>query len=229
MSLILSIETATDVCSVSVSEDNSILSIRETAEQKSHASILTTFISECIKEAGTTLDKLDAVAVSKGPGSYTGLRIGVATAKGICFGCDKPLIPVGTLPAMVAYRLKQNPADQRIQVPMIDARRMEVYTAAFDHELNNLMEINAVILDAQSFQQLETQHNGLLLFGDGVIKAQPLYENFSSYSFDTETLPSSIGVAMLATQLLKNQAFADIAYFEPFYLKDFVAPKSAKT
>jgi tRNA threonylcarbamoyladenosine biosynthesis protein TsaB len=226
VSIILNIETATDVCSVAVSKNGSILSLKESLEGKSHAALLTTFISECIKDAGTTFKDLDAVAVSKGPGSYTGLRIGVATAKGICYGSNKPLIAVGTLKAMAALRLKNHPGDQRLAVPMIDARRMEVYTAAFDHQLTMVMDVDAVILDENSFDRIKSHIGGLVLFGDGIAKARHLFEN--QFDIDDDSRASAEGVAAIAHQMFDKQAFTDTAYFEPFYLKDFGGKKTGK-
>ena len=174
MSVILSIETATDVCSVCVSRDGKILSIREIHKGKSHAEVLTSFISECAEEAKIDLQEIDAVAVSKGPGSFTGLRIGVATAKGLCYALDKPLIAVNTLHGMAAMRSLKALSDSVIMVPMIDARRMEVYTAAYDLDLREISEVEAVILTQDSFSTILAENQKLVLLARirAVIKRQ---------------------------------------------------------
>ena len=228
MSVILSIETATDVCSVCVSRDGKILSIREIHKGKSHAEVLTSFISECAEEAKIDLQEIDAVAVSKGPGSFTGLRIGVATAKGLCYALDKPLIAVNTLHGMAAMRSLKALSDSVIMVPMIDARRMEVYTAAYDLDLREISEVEAVILTQDSFSTILAENQKLVLFGDGSIKAKALFESNKQIEFDDEALPSAEGIARIASQLYENQLFEDLAYFEPYYLKDFMGPKAKK-
>ena len=222
MPLILSIETATDVCSVALSEGEEVLSLREDLKGRSHASLLTTFIHDVIKEAEVELSSLDAIAVSKGPGSYTGLRIGVATCKGLCYALDKPLIAVGTLPAMVAARNLDQRDDQKLQIPMIDARRMEVYTAVFTSGLKKVRDVEALILNKDSFSGLDTSGHGIVMFGDGMVKAESLFRDIPGIEFDHEARPSARGVAQLAFQSFDNQDFVDIAYFEPYYLKDFV-------
>ncbi len=222
MPLILSIETATDVCSVSLSEGAEILAIREDSEGRSHASLLTTFIHDVINEVGVESSSLDAIAVSKGPGSYTGLRIGVATCKGLCYEIDKPMISVGTLPAMVASRMLDHPTEKKIQVPMIDARRMEVYTAMYHPDLTVVKDVEALILDINSFSGSDKTEQGMVMFGDGMPKAQELFRDRENVDFDHVARPSAKGVAIIASQRFENQEFEDIAYFEPYYLKDFV-------
>lgn len=228
MSVILCIETATDVCSVCVSNDGKVVSIREVHQGKTHAEVLTSFVGECIDEANVGLRDIDAVAVSKGPGSFTGLRIGVATAKGLCYSLDKPLIAVNTLLSMAALKVQSASYDNRVMVPMIDARRMEVYTGAYDSELNNISKVDAVVLSSDTFKEITAKHGKLVLFGDGAKKAKKIYEGNDQIVFDDALFPSSAGIALVATQLLNNQTFEDLAYFEPFYLKDFMGPKAKK-
>jgi tRNA threonylcarbamoyladenosine biosynthesis protein TsaB len=205
-----------------LSEGTDILAIREHIEGRSHASLLTTFINDVIKEAGVELDALDGVAVSKGPGSYTGLRIGVATCKGLCYALNKPLIAVGTLPAMVASRMMDHPTDKRIQVPMIDARRMEVYTAMYTPDLAVVRNVEALVLERDSFSLDDINDQGMVMYGDGMPKAEELYRDITGAEFDHAARPSARGVALIAAQKFDNQVFEDIAYFEPYYLKDFV-------
>ena len=174
MSLILNIETSTSVCSVVLSKDNEIVIKKETNEQNAHSSILTVFIEEIFNEAPYNISKLDAVSVSKGPGSYTGLRIGVSVAKGIAYGIDKALISVSTLQAM-ALGMKENLLKKNIDIsnilfcPMIDARRMEVYASIFDAELNTVKKISAEIIDENSFIEF-LKDKKVYFFGDGAEK-----------------------------------------------------------
>ncbi len=182
-----------------------------------------------MKQAGKKLGELDAVAVSKGPGSYTGLRIGVSAAKGFCFALEKPLIAVPTLLSMASSQLAIN--DQRstinnLLVPMIDARRMEVYCAAYDQELNEIMPVQAKIIDESSFSELASGHS-LALFGDGASKCKAVLENKRGFSFIDNVFPSAKDMAGLSEKAFAEKRFEDLAYFEPFYLKDFVGNQKA--
>lgn len=227
MTLILNIETATAVCSVCITKDNEVLALRETSESNSHARVVAVFIDQMLKETGIDKHLLDAVAVSKGPGSYTGLRIGVSTAKGLCYALDKPLIGIGTLESM-AYGMKQLPLTKTkglpvIYIPMIDARRMEVYTALFDENLIRIKETTADIITADSYSNLLADHH-LVIAGDGAEKCRALLDH-PNISFLEDFSVSSIHMVQPAIRQFKAGAFEDTAYFEPFYLKDFIAGK----
>ena len=221
MSLILGIETSTTVCSVALTRDGATVAREKLYLEKSHSSLLTIAISDLLKHAGVQRQELSAVAVSKGPGSYTGLRIGVSTAKGICYALDKPLISVNTLKAM-AHEINRFNTGSALLCPMIDARRMEVYTALFDADLKELDATRALILDEESFAETIAQ-NQVFFFGNGAAKFQPLVESQSNAAFIEGISPSAEAVAQLAQQSFDQQVFEDVAYFEPYYLKDFIA------
>ena len=221
MANFLNIETATKNCSVSVSKNLEILAIIELNEGKfSHAEKLHSFILEAIEKAGMTMKDLDAVTISKGPGSYTGLRIGVSAAKGLCYSLDIPLISVSTLGSMARQiSLKEN----EFVVPMLDARRMEVYSAVFDHRYNQVRDTEAEIIDQTSFSDL--LNKGIVYFaGDGAEKCKA-YIQHENARFLTNIYPSSRELGSMATHKFNKGEFEDVAYFEPFYLKDFVAGK----
>jgi tRNA threonylcarbamoyladenosine biosynthesis protein TsaB len=230
MSCILCLETATSVCSVAVAIDGDVLSFKESDILNSHASLLTPFIEDVLREAGLALDRLDAVAVSKGPGSYTGLRIGVSTAKGLCYALDRPLIAVGTLEAMaagMAARIKNintMAAEKCLLCPMIDARRMEVYDALYDLENNRVRETKAEIIDGQSFAEFFRDH-AIYFFGDNAAKCKPYLAHRPNAVFIDDFLPSARHLAGPAEERYRKKMFEDIAYFEPFYLKDFIPGK----
>ncbi len=227
MALILSIETATAVCSISLSSGDKILGIKETSEHNSHSKVVAVFIDELLRETGTDKHSLDAVAVSKGPGSYTGLRIGVSTAKGICYALDKPLISIGTLESM-AHGMKMQPFPEKpglplIYVPMIDARRMEVYTAMFDEHLSQIKETTADIIDADAFSNILPGYH-LVIAGDGADKCHSLLDH-PNITFLDNFVVSARYMAGPVNRLFEAGIFEDTAYFEPFYLKDFIAGK----
>lgn len=226
MALILSIETATEVCSVALLLDGNVLAIRETAGSNEHSAQLTLFIEEVMREAGKLLREIDAVAVSMGPGSYTGLRIGVSTAKGLCFSLDKPMIAVSTLNAMALSARKTYPglfAAGTLLCPMIDARRMEVFTALYDLDLNEIRPAEALILLEESFELFQGKQ--LAVFGNGAAKCKELFAASGNINFPGELLPSAISVGELAEAKFILGEFENTAYFEPFYLKDFIAGK----
>jgi tRNA threonylcarbamoyladenosine biosynthesis protein TsaB len=228
MALILNIETATQVCSVGLSNGTEILSIRESREKNIHASLITVFSEEVCREAGILMNELDAVSVSKGPGSYTGLRIGVSTAKGFCFALDIPLIAVPTLQSMALGALwsledSPKPPANALYCPMIDARRMEVYTALFDQQNREVRATEALIVDEESFHE-EIETNIIYYFGDGAEKCREvLYHEHMIYLNDLH--PSATNQAVLANAKFLSKDFEDLAYFEPYYLKDFIAGK----
>jgi len=220
MSTILQIETATPVCSVAISVDGETVVLKEEKAPNIHASNLTLFIDEAMKTAGIAYADLDAIAVSKGPGSYTGLRIGVSTAKGLCFALDKPLIAINTLKMMANGYLLQHSHFGGLVCPMIDARRMEVFTAIFDHQLNEVAHTHAKIVDDKSFV-LELQNNYVSFIGDGAEKCKVVIDDPNAH-FHLENYNSAAFMSSLAYAAYQANEFEDVAYFEPFYLKDFV-------
>ena len=225
--MILCLETATPVCSVAINDGSKTLALRECKGQNAHSEKITIFIKEVLDEVGVGYSQLDAVAVSKGPGSYTGLRIGVSTAKGVCYAAGLPLMAVDTLHAMaVGMREKLGTELQHddLLIPMIDARRMEVYCAIFDAEMYPLKGTEALVVDEHSFDDLLDGHR-LWLFGDGAPKLKALFKENSKIQVVEDFSPSAAFMASLSDQALKAKDFVDVAYFEPFYLKDFVAGK----
>lgn len=223
--MILCIETATNVCSVSLCHETKILGLRESHIDKSHASLLTVFIEELLSEHKISAEALDAVAVSKGPGSYTGLRIGVSTAKGICYGAKIPMIAIGTLKSMyhgAIEKFKTYPDINNILIcPMIDARRMEVYSSVFNYKGEELRAVKAEIINDKSFSDL-LSHSPVLFFGNGAAKCKDLINHPNAIFIDNYEL-SAGSLALPAQKALENKEFEDVAYFEPYYLKDFVA------
>ena len=225
--MILCFETATPVCSVALNDGCCTLALRETEGQNAHSEKITNFIREAMETAGIDYRQLDAVAVSKGPGSYTGLRIGVSTAKGICYAADVPLMAIDTLEAM-AHGMKEKLSSQLTEndllIPMIDARRMEVYAAIFDAKLNKIADTAALVIDENAFEDLRKDHR-LWLFGDGAPKLSKVFENQPNITVIDGFKPSAAFMRNLADKALREHDFVDVAYFEPFYLKDFIAGK----
>ena len=223
--MILCLETATPVCSVALNDGCCTLALRETEGQNAHSEKITNFIREVMETAEIDYSRLEAVAVSKGPGSYTGLRIGVSTAKGICYAADLPLMAIDTLEAM-AYGMKAKLGSQITEndllIPMIDARRMEVYAAVFDANLNKINDTAALVIDENSFGDLRKEHR-LWLFGDGAPKLGKLFESQPNINIIDGFRPSAAYMRPLAEKALREHGFVDVAYFEPFYLKDFIA------
>lgn len=223
MSTILNIETATRVCSVALAVDGEVVSLKESHEKNAHAENITLFSESVVQMVGLELHQLDAIAVSKGPGSYTGLRIGVSTAKGFCYSLDKPLIAINTLESLASgMARKHDQPNGYLFCPMIDARRMEVYAAVFDHELRVVKETEAVIIDEQSYTGLLEKYR-IVFAGDGAEKCKDVLGNNSNAVFFDEILPSAAFLGQLAERRFKEGKFENVAYFEPFYLKDFVA------
>ena len=218
LAIILNIETATKNCSVSLARNGEVIAIKELNNGNySHAEVLHPFIVDILKEANLNSNEIDAVAVSKGPGSYTGLRIGVSAAKGLCFAFGKPLIALKTLVSLA----NAISIDAGFIVPMIDARRMEVYAAVFDENCKEVREIKAEIIDANSFSDyLET--NKVYFLGDGAAKCKEIITHKNAIFID-DKFPSSKEMAILSYNKYKKNDIEDVAYFEPFYLKDFVA------
>jgi tRNA threonylcarbamoyladenosine biosynthesis protein TsaB len=226
MSLILSIDTSTKVCSVALHIDGKLLAISELYTEKSHSGMLTTLCESVVKYAGFSLKSLDAIAVAKGPGSYTGLRIGVSTAKGFCFALDKPLIAINTLEAM-AYQLKDFYDETHLLCPMIDARRMEVYFQILDNQMNVILETEAKIINELSFSEILNEKK-VIFFGDGAAKCQAEITHNNAIFLHTEIHPSAKTVGLLATNSLEKSLFENVVTFEPFYLKDFVGTQPKK-
>jgi tRNA threonylcarbamoyladenosine biosynthesis protein TsaB len=223
--MILQIETATTVCSIALASDGKIVAYKQINERNIHAEVITLFIEELIIAAGIGYHNLDAIAVSSGPGSYTGLRIGVSTAKGLCFALDKPLIAIETLAAMADGIPSQTEIGSNLLLcPMIDARRMEVYTAIFNAKGEKIKPTAAEIIDENSFREL-LAGNKILFFGDGAEKCQSAL----GYSPNAQFLPgftnSAAYLTKRAAEKFMAKDFEDVAYFEPYYLKDFIAGK----
>ena len=216
MTYILNIETATKNCSVSLTKNGQTIALREIAEQGySHAEKLHVFIEEIIREAGILFNDLSAVAVSHGPGSYTGLRIGVSTAKGLCYSLNIPLISIDTLTSL-ASKVK---IEKGIIIPMIDARRMEVYSAIFDSNFAMIREVQAEVLNENSFSDFKET---IYFLGDSNEKAKTILTNSNFVFLDDFVYPSSTEMNILSFEKYKNRTFEDVAYFEPYYLKDFM-------
>jgi tRNA threonylcarbamoyladenosine biosynthesis protein TsaB len=246
MPLILHIETATNVCSIALAGDGELLSWKESSLKNSHAAVITEFIADVTKSTNHELSSIDAIAVSKGPGSYTGLRIGVATAKGLCYALDKPLIAVPTLESM-AYGIQNS--EFRIQnslmasgiresavgsrqsavklliCPMIDARRMEVYYALYDTDGHEIRETRAEIIEENSFSDLLSDHT-IIFGGDGSMKCREVLKSQKNAVFLDNFEASAKFMISLAEEKFNKKEFEDLAYFEPYYLKDFIAAKA---
>ena len=231
MSLILCIETGTDVCSVGIARDGELLSLRESDMGRDHARLVAVYVDELLKETDLRPEELDAVAVGMGPGSYTGLRIGVSFAKGLCYGLNIPLIAVGSLDAMTQVAIEDHEAgiisvenwDEALLCPMVDARRMEVYTQIFDAACQPLSEVGAEVISEQSFERWRKDRQ-LVIFGNGAAKCLEVLKDVAYIN----VTPSARGLARLAHQRFEAGKFVDIAYFEPFYLKDFIVIPSKK-
>lgn len=231
MSLILCIETGTDICSVGIARDGELMSLRESDQGRDHAKQVAVFVDELLRETGVKPDELDAVAVGMGPGSYTGLRIGVSFAKGLCYGLNIPLLAVGSLEALTDVAIKDYEAgiiqvegwDEAFLCPMVDARRMEVYTQIFNSRCESQSEVSAEIITEESFSQWRAKGK-LVIFGNGAAKCQEMLPD----AIYIDVAPSARGLTRIANQLFEAGKTVDIAYFEPFYLKDFVVIPSKK-
>ncbi len=216
--MILNIETATKNCSVSLAKNGEVLAIRELNDGNySHAEKLHPFIQDLLKEANVITSNLDAVAVSKGPGSYTGLRIGVSAAKGMCFAIDKPLISIETLKSL-AHSIS---IEEGLIVPLLDARRMEVYSAVYNSIYEQVREIKAEIITEDSFKE-ELSKGKVYFLGDGAAKCKEVIIHDNAVFIEDE-FPSAKEMAVLSYNKYKKNDIEDVAYFEPFYLKDFIA------
>ncbi|MGY3211077.1 tRNA (adenosine(37)-N6)-threonylcarbamoyltransferase complex dimerization subunit type 1 TsaB [Mucilaginibacter sp. HD30] len=223
---ILQIETATTVCSVALANRGEVIAFKEIDQRNIHAEVITVFIDEILKNAGIKYNELDAVAVSSGPGSYTGLRIGVSTAKGLCYALDKPLIAVETLEAMAEGIIARGVNGDILLCPMIDARRMEVYTALFDAAGNRVQATNAAIIDENSFSA-QLEKSKILFFGDGAPKCRETLSGNANALFIGNFTNSAVHLTKKAYQKFQAGQFEDVAYYEPYYLKDFLVTKKA--
>lgn len=235
--LLLSLDTSTTVCSVALHNDGSLLGCYELFTERTSSSMLTTLMGNVVQQAGFQLSDLDAVAVAKGPGSYTGLRIGVSTAKGLCFALDKPLLSVNTLQAMAEQVRLLAPLAARgstptprspLFCPMIDARRMEVYCTFYDQTGAEVKPTAAEIIDENSFEKWLAEHQ-IVFFGDGAAKCRAILGHHPNALFLDELIrPSARTIGQLATDRFKAGQFEDVATFEPFYLKEFMTTKPRK-
>jgi tRNA threonylcarbamoyladenosine biosynthesis protein TsaB len=222
LALILNIDTATDIASVCISDNGYSIAYSENNQQKEHASFVHAAINSILKEAGKELAQIDAFAVTSGPGSYTGLRVGLANAKGFCFALNKPLITVNTLQVMAKAAMMENsPAINNINMlycPMIDARRMEVYTAIYNRAMETQLKPTAVVIEPESFDRW-LNNSPILFFGSGSAKLKGLLSNEKAVFADINS--NAKNLAQLAEKLFSQKKFADIAYAEPDYVKDF--------
>ncbi len=227
--MILCLETATGVCSVALCDNNGVVASRESSDSRSHASLLTVFAGEVLREKKLKASDLDAVAVSKGPGSYTGLRIGVSAAKGIAFAASVPLIGIETTLSMF-FGMKEKQTSiygkNILFCPVLDARRMEVYYAIYDSEGRTVKGITAEIINGNTFTDI-TRNNRLIIFGEGALKLKSVI-NDPGVKIEEDFRMSASHMLIPALEAYRNQRFEDVAYFEPLYLKDFIATKPKK-
>lgn len=224
MAIILNIETSSTNCSVSVSDNGNVISlIEKDDEQYSHSEKLHVFIKEALQNASLSFHDLDAIAISKGPGSYTGLRIGVSAAKGLCFSLDKPLISVNTLQALA----RQKKIDDGLIIPMLDARRMEVYSAVYNKQNAEIRTTEAEIITESSFRDFLDQGE-VYLIGPGAEKCKGVIVHSNVRYSEEKLVPSAREMAYIAEEKYKISDFENVAYFEPYYLKDFVVTKPKK-
>ncbi len=226
--MIICLESATSTCSVALCNKGKVISLKESEQSRSHATLLTVFIDELLKEARLKTADLDAVAVSKGPGSYTGLRIGVSVAKGIAYGASIPLIAIDTTFSLFNgfISLQKRFKESDLFCPLIDARRMEVYHSIYDINGSIIKSIRAEIMDKKSFSNIPVTSR-IFFFGDGTEKCSKVIKR-ENVVFDEDFRISASYMAEPAYKAFKGQRFEDVAYFEPFYLKDFIATKPVK-
>lgn len=221
--LILCLDTATDICSVALTRNGKLIAYKENSDGNSHARTLLPFVEEVLKEAQVTPQELSAVAISAGPGSYTGLRIGTSTAKGLCYALEIPLIAVPTLQIIAAGAAQNTSSPNAIFCPLLDARRMEVFTALYDNNLQQLKDVAAVIVDENTFAETLAQKNTVFC-GNGAEKCRPLYENNPNAIFNLTPI-SARNMADIALKKFIDNQIENIAYFTPLYGKDYVAAK----
>lgn len=227
MNRIILIETSTSLCSTALVEDGKVVCERLSTEPRAHASMTAPYVNEMLKERGLGVKDCSAVAVSKGPGSYTGLRVGVSTAKGLCFGAGIPLISVGTLDTLVWQAMDDGlvPEVCRYIVPMVDARRMEVYTAIFTPDGKQVTPTEAMVVGEDSFKE-QLSEGPVLFIGDGAGKCQGVINSHNAHF--VQCCPKASGMNRPAVAALNEGKFEDVAYFEPYYLKEFMTTTSKK-
>lgn len=225
MPVILSLETSTDVCSVALHDGGELLAAEEIHEPQAHASRLAPLIEKVCRTAGVALRDLQAVAASEGPGSYTGLRIGTSTAKGLCFALDIPLIAVGTL-ELLAFQGSRENRQGALLCPMIDARRMEVYCLVSDAQLQVIQPPAATVVDEDSFMEL-LERGPVLFFGNGAEKCRSVVRHPNA-AFVDGIFPSASMLGVLADRKFAQRQFEDLVTFKPFYLKEFVAKRATR-
>ena len=233
MALILSIETGTDICSVALANDGELMALRESDEGRDHAKKVALFVDELLRETGVQPSDIDAIAVGKGPGSYTGLRIGVSFAKGMCYALDIPLIAIGSLDALAEVAredfdagildIEEEDWSQAKLCPMVDARRMEVYAQVFDVEGEAQSDVVAEVVTEESFNEWRSKGK-FVIFGNGAKKCAEVLPD----AIIEDVVPSARGIVRLAEEAFNAGKFEDLAYFEPFYLKDFIVIPSKK-
>ena len=233
MALILSIETGTDICSVALANDGELMALRESDEGRDHAKKVALFVDELLRETGVQPSDIDAIAVGKGPGSYTGLRIGVSFAKGMCYALNIPLIAIGSLDALAEVAredfeagildIEEEDWAQAKLCPMVDARRMEVYAQVFDVEGKAQSDVVAEVVTEESFNEWRSKGK-FVIFGNGAHKCAEMLPDAIIESI----VPSARGIVRLAEEAFNAGKFEDLAYFEPFYLKDFIVIPSKK-
>jgi tRNA threonylcarbamoyladenosine biosynthesis protein TsaB len=229
--MVICIETATNLCSVALCDSAGVISLKESSEEKSHASLVTVFIEDILKENGIRASHLEAIAVSKGPGSYTGLRIGVSVAKGVAYAAFIPLIGIDTTLSMfrgLSLNYNYNPGNEEniLFCPMLDARRMEIYYAIYDARGETIKAISAEIIGEDSFRNIPESQR-IIFFGDGAAKCKDVITR-ENITFADEFRISAAYMQKPVFQAIKNKRFEDIAYFEPFYLKDFITSTPKK-
>lgn len=233
MALILSIETGTDICSVALANDGELMALRESDEGRDHAKKVALFVDELLRETGVQPSDIDAIAVGKGPGSYTGLRIGVSFAKGMCYALGIPLIAIGSLDALTEVAredfeagildVEEGDWTQAKLCPMVDARRMEVYAQVFDVEGKPESDVVAEVVTEESFNEWRAKGK-FVIFGNGAKKCAEVLPD----AIIESVVPSARGIVRLAEEAFNAGKFEDLAYFEPFYLKDFIVIPSKK-
>lgn len=229
MSYILSIETSTAICSVAIHNEGKLMANADLYLEKSHSNSLTPLIEQLLHHCDLKMTVLNAIAVSSGPGSYTGLRIGLSTAKGLCYALDIPLISISSLDSMTIQVLNFHKGSNSIYIPMLDARRMEIFYKVSDVDLGEIGKMSNLILDESSFNGYFNKYKHIFLFGNGSEKAFDLLKNQSDkFIWIDKVNPSAQFYGEMAFKKFKNEQFEDLAYFEPNYGKEFYSPKSKK-
>lgn len=218
MAILLNIDTATDIASVSIAENGKVLVFKENAIQKDHATFLHPAIQNILQQAGMEINQLNAIAVTGGPGSYTGLRVGMASAKGLCYALNKPFICINTLEAMALSGIMHHPNSEYYYCPMIDARRMEVFTALYKNNLQNIVPASAIILSEQ-FLQNELLNNHIVFFGSGAEKWKKIVNHSNCIFWEQSNLYKAL--AQLSFEKFFENNFTELAHSQPFYAKEF--------